>query len=286
MFFWRRPRYHQVKTNVVVFTMHKAGSMVLSRVLKDICDHNNIRYHSENQPDPDKLPVRKIFRGKDYIARHNGCFGPVRFFLPSRALKDANILLHLRDPRDVLTSMFFSYCFMHRGPVPGNTGFRREVAEAGIDRFVLDMSGPDFVRYEGDYGTGGNYKTEIGNVLERHERYVREVVGQPNVALVRYEEMVSDFPAWLRKVVDRFELMSSEETYNFALAERSTEMIKPETEDVFSHRRKVTPGDYKEKLKPDTIAELNRRFAKVLEALGYATAEAAVTPPGSAAAQQ
>jgi hypothetical protein len=33
--------------------------------------------------------------------------------------------------------------------------------------------------------------------------------------------------------------------------------------------RKVTPGDYREKLRSETIAELNRRFSEVLDVLGY-----------------
>ncbi|MBA3881221.1 MAG: sulfotransferase domain-containing protein [Chthoniobacterales bacterium] len=268
MFFSQR-RFQKLHKNVVVFTTHKAGSMVLHRVLKDICDHNNIRYHSENQPDPDKLPVAKMFRGKDYIAKHNGCFGPMRFYVPSRALAEANILLHLRDPRDVLTSMFFSYCFMHRGAVPPNTGVRREVAEAGIDKFVLDMSGAEYVRYQGDYGTGGNFKEHIGNVLERYEQYQREIVGRPNTVLVRYEMMVADFSTWLAQVVSRFESVNHNETYEFAAAARAHETRRPAAENISLHKRKVTPGDYKEKLKPQTIAELNRRFSNLLTAFGF-----------------
>ncbi|MDQ3120512.1 MAG: sulfotransferase domain-containing protein [Verrucomicrobiota bacterium] len=275
MFF--RQRHLKLDKNVVVFTMHKAGSMVLHRVLKDVCDPHRIRYHSENQPEPDKLPVRKIFEGKDYIAKHNGCFGPIRFFLPSRALDTANILLHLRDPRDVLTSMFYSYCFMHRGPVPANTGIRKEVADAGIDKFVLDMSSDEFMRYDGDYGTGGNYKEKIGHMVARYERYLREILVRPNAILVSYEEMVLDFPSWLGKVVARFELADNDEAYRFVAAARGAETEKPLSEDVWSHKRKVTPGDHKEKLRPETIAELNRRFGGVLDALGYASGDYAAS---------
>ncbi len=268
-------RYRRLDKNVIVFTMHKAGSMVLHRVLKDICDQTNIRYLSENQSSKrDMLPVRKIFEGKDFIAKRNGCFGPIRFFVPSKALPEANVLLHLRDPRDVLTSMFFSYCFMHRGPVEKNTGYRRAVAEAGIDKYVLDMSSEEFLHYEGDYGTGGHYKKHIGNILTRYLTYLREVVGRPNTVLVSYEEMVRDFPNWLRKVVARFELENEEEIYRFVLDQRAEE-VKPGTEDVWSHKRKVTPGDYQEKLRPETIAELNKRFREVLAALGYASEEGA-----------
>jgi Sulfotransferase domain len=264
-----RRRYTTLEKNVVVFTMHKAGSMVLHRVLQDICDATGVRYYSENQSTKkDMLPVRKIFEGKNFIAKRNGCFGPIRFFLPSKGLEETNILLHLRDPRDVLTSMFFSYCFMHRGPVEKNTGYRRAVADAGIDQYVLSMSTDAFMDYEGDYGTGGNYREHIGNILTRYERYLHELVGRPNTALVSYEEMVRDFPSWLRKVVAQFQLANEEEIFQAVLA-RHLEEVKPAAEDVWAHKRKVTPGDYLEKLNPETVAELNQRFSAVLEALGY-----------------
>ncbi len=280
MFSFRR--YRKLKKSVVIFTVHKAGSMVLHRVIKDICDLNKIHPYSEHEDKPDKLPVRKIFEGKNYIARRNGCFGPVRFYLPARGLEDTNILLHLRDPRDVLTSMFFSYTMMHRGPVPGNTGIRKEVAEAGIDRFVLDMSGEGYMRYEGDYGTGGNFKQYIGNMLDRYQRYLREVVDRPNVTIVFYEDMVADFPSWLRKVVACFELENADETYRHVL-ERHEDEVKPSAENPWLHKRKVTPGDYKEKLQPETIVKLNERFGAVLEALQKLRDRNRETPPSTAA---
>ena len=50
------------------------------------------------------------------------------------------------------------------------TGYRKEVAEAGIDRFVLDMAGERFYEYRGDYGIGSRYKKHVGNVLDRYQR--------------------------------------------------------------------------------------------------------------------
>jgi sulfotransferase family protein len=253
--------------NVIVFTTHKAGSMVLHRVVRDICEKHNIAYYS---PTTKKLPFDQIFNGKDFIARRNGCFGPLRFFVPSAALESANIVVHLRDPRDVLTSMFFSYCFMHPGEIEANAGYRKEVAEAGIDRFVLDMSDENFTRFKGDYGTGCQYGRYIGSIHDRYITYLREVVRKPNAVVLSYEEMVLDFGSWLRKFLAAFELTDGDETYEF-VANRHAETVKPAGEDIWSHKRKVTPGDYKEKLRPETISELNRRFSEVLEALGYSS---------------
>ena len=85
--------------NVIAYTTHKAGSMVLHRVLKDICELNRIRYYSPNESKT-QLPFDRIFAGHDFIAKKRGCFGPIRFFVPTEALAEAGVILHLRDPRD------------------------------------------------------------------------------------------------------------------------------------------------------------------------------------------
>ncbi len=251
--------------NVIVFTTHKAGSVLLQRVLRDICEKNHIPHYRRA-----KKWIDRIFDGEDFIATRNGCFGPLRFFVPSAALKTANIILNLRDPRDVLTSMFFSYCFMHPGEIEGNTGYRKKVAEAGIDKFVLDMSDENFIRYKTGYGSGGPYSRHIGNVRDRYNTYLRELVGKPNAVVLFYEEMVLDFGSWLRKLLAPFELADVEETYRF-VASRHAESVKPTAENVWSHKRKVTPGDYREKLTPETISKLNSRFSEVLDVLGYSS---------------
>ena len=254
--------------NVVVFTTHKAGSMLLFQLLLDICKKNNIAFYSPNESGDKEIPLERMLTGDDFLADRQGCFGPLRFFLPSAILKDAGIIVHLRDPRDVLTSMFFSYCYMHPGEIKGNTGYRKEVADAGIDKFVLDMSGNNSTSYQGEYGTGSRFNKYVGNIRDRYVKYLAELVGKPNVTLLSYEEMVLDFGSWLRKFLSVFELSDPESTYDFMIRRRAEE-VKPGAEDVWSHKRKVTPGDFKEKLRPETIVELNERFREVLDALGY-----------------
>ena len=253
--------------NVIAYTTHKAGSMVLHRVLKDICELNRIPYYSPNESKT-QLPFDRIFAGYDFIAKKRGCFGPLRFFVPSKAIAEASVILHLRDPRDVLTSMFYSYCFMHAGEIEAHTGYRKEVAEAGIDRFVLDMVSAPFYEYRGDYGIGSRYKKHVGTVLDRYERYLTELLGRPNTTVVSYEEMVLSFPSWLQKIIGAFDLSDPEET-RAVVAARHANSVAAGEEDVWSHKRKVTPGDHREKLQPETIRKLDLVFATVLEKFGY-----------------
>ena len=268
---WRNP-----DRSIIAYTTHKAGSMVLHRVLKDICELNRIRYYSPNESKT-AMPFDRMFAGYDFIARRRGCFGPLRFFVPTRGLDEARLILHLRDPRDVLVSMFYSYCFMHAGEIERHTGYRKEVAEAGIDKFVLDMVSEPFYRYRGDYGIGSRYKEHVGTVLDRYRRYLDEVFPRPNTIVLSYEEMVLAFPSWLGKIVAAFPLANPGETRAVVEARHANTVAAGEQEDVWAHKRKVTPGDHREKLQSETIRRLDEVFAPVLEKLGYAGAEYART---------
>src|SRR2546423_7896010 len=130
------------------------------------------------------------------------------------------------------------------------------------------MSDGNYTRYNGDYGTGSQFNKYVGNIRDRYITYLKELVGKPNVVLLSYEEMVLDFDSWLRKFLIPFGLAYADATYRFLMS-RHGETVKPAGEDIWSHKRKVTPGDFKEKLRPETISELNLRFSEVLDALGY-----------------
>jgi hypothetical protein len=272
---FRTKRRHP-RRNIIAYTTHKAGSMVLHRVLKDICELNRIHYYSPNDKRA-MLPLERIFAGHDFIAKKRGCFGPIRFFIPTQALPEASVILHLRDPRDVLVSMFYSYCYMHAGEIEAQTGYRKAVAEAGIDRFVLDMVSESFYAYRGDYGIGSRYKKNVGTVLDRYQRYLSELLSRPNTVVVSYEEMVVAFPAWLEKIVTAFELANPEETRAVVAARHANSVAADGEEDVWSHKRKVTPGDHREKLQPETIRRLDQVFAPVLDRLGYSSSVYAET---------
>jgi Sulfotransferase domain len=259
---WRNP-----SRNIIAYTIHKAGSMVLHRVLKDICELNRIRYYSPNESRT-MLPFDRMFAGHEFIAKKRGCFGPIRFFVPTKAIAEASVILHLRDPRDVLVSMFYSYCYMHAGEIEAHTGYRKEVAEAGIDRFVLDMVGEPFYGYRGDYGIGSRYKRHVGTLRDRYERYLSELLRRRNTISVSYEEMVLSFPSWLERIVAAFDLIDPEET-RAVVAARHANSVAAGEEDAWSHKRKVTPGDHREKLQLETIRQLDQIFAPVLDKLGY-----------------
>ncbi len=254
--------------DIVVFTLHKSASMFLHRQCQRLCELGAIPYHSPNVPQSG-MDARRLLTDPDLWRTHHGCFAPVRFFVDIPRIEEYDVVLHLRDPRDVLVSMFYSYCFIHPGEIPPDTGYRREVALRGIDEFVLGKCSAASSTYRGDYGTGGHVESLIGNLPQRYRNYIDRLLGKPNVTFVKYEEMVNDYRSWLERFSAPFPLADRGALLD-AWAEEHSALIPARTGDVMTHVRHVAPGDHRAKLKAATIAELNRIFADTLNALGYA----------------
>lgn len=255
------------RERVVFFTLHKCASMFVYQVCEELAKRSGRLLLSPNGGD------RQI--GHEELAASpalwndypDACFGPLRCYLPVPDFDASRVILHLRDPRDALVSMFFSYCYSHPGPVPGDTGYRREVAERGIDAFVLAMATATTVPVEGNYGTGASLWPLAGNFRDRYQRYLRELIGKPNVQLLRYEDMMADLRGWLQRAAGQFGI--NDDAVVDELLARFRPDFEVKGENVRRHIRKATPGDHAEKLQPATIRELNEIFADVLGALGY-----------------
>jgi len=254
--------------SLVVFTLHKSASMFLHHQCAYLCALCGMDYHSPNVPGSG-LSARALLTDPELWTSRRGCFAPIRFFVDIPNLADYRIVLHLRDPRDVLVSMFYSYCFIHAGEVPANTGLRKEAAAKGIDAFVLAKASDDSAQYRGDYGTGGHVEDLIGNVARRYRDYIERLLGKPNVVLVKYEEMVTDYRAWLGKFLRAFPIENPDRVID-ALAARAPDMFPKRNADVMTHVRHVAPGDHRSKLQPATIFKLDEIFADTLERLDYA----------------
>lgn len=253
--------------DIVVFTLHKSGSMFLYQQCELLCQLSGLAYHSPNVAGSG-LDARRLLSDSTVWQRRHGCFAPIRFFVDIPQLQDYAILLHLRDPRDVLVSMFYSYCYIHNGEVAPDTGYRRQVAAEGIDAFVLAKASGDSARYRGDYGTGGHVEDLIGNLPRRYSDYITHLLGKPNVTLLRYEQMVTDYRGWLRQFIAPFPVPERQSLVD-RLAAQQSQLFPRRRHDVMTHVRHVTPGDFYAKLQPSTIRRLDEIFGDTLAALGY-----------------
>ena len=163
------------------------------------------------------------------------------------------VVLMVRDPRDVLVSEYFSVAYSHVMPPQQSSKYQeavdlREAARMmSLDDYVLTKS------------------IDLVGILERYKDLLLDRYS--NVRLNRFEEMVGNFDAWLDELLAHCNLPISDDLRHELREDNARK--RPTSEDIYSHIRKGQPGDFREKLKPETIDELNRRFASILPAFGY-----------------
>ncbi len=236
--------------DVVVFTAHKAASMFVFSVLKQISEVANIQLFSPNLHNIPDGPY-DIDQCKLISSKENCIIGPLRHFCELTAWNQRNIILHLRDPRDVLTSLYFSMAYSHKVNEDFKTtdDYRDKIVESGIDNYVLQNA----ERFVSLYNT-----------------YCNELLPKENVKFLKYEDMVSDFSTWIKEFMEMFEFPGRDKLIAAYIKNNQRDQyFVVKEEDVNSHRRQVTPGDHKRKLSLETIDKLNQDFEPILQKLNY-----------------
>lgn len=232
---------------VLVFTVHKAASLGVYEVMRRVARIERWPLHSANlehanltEPvEPGDVNFFRQMEGKSGLA------GPVRMPVtldPSQIANDC-IILHLRDPRDVLVSMYYSWTYSHPGV---DEDLRQGWRKKGIDAFVLRQS---------------------ADLKQKYELYVQHFLPLPQTTLLKYEMFVLDKPAWLRKFLAAAGANPNRLRYKM-LAWRNP-AAKVKSENVHAHIRKAAPGDYLEKLGVETRTALTREWKEILEVLNY-----------------
>ncbi len=237
--------------SIIFFTTQKCASRYVDSIIHRLvttagmvhADYDAyvtmVKMPVEVRPFSSEANMRQAFQPQGYY------YGPIGTYRGIPDLDQYRVVLQLRDPRDMLTSLYFSTVFSHAIINPKMIRRRKEALGMDIDRYVLHTA-KDYLKIFGQYG----------NLL----------LGRKSVLFLRYEEMVSDFPNWL----DRLSVH-----VNLGVKKHTLELIKKTAdfsitkEDKFSHRRQIRPGDYLRKLRPETIRQLNERLEPILNLLGY-----------------
>lgn len=237
--------------SVLLFAYNRCGSMYIAEVMDRLTRPDGLRHINLGSYLFHADPARSesLFENEAFLnatLRPKGFFyGPLRFFGPYRHFDGVKVVLVLRDPRDVLTSRYFSVAFSHS---PSDERFleaRQRAQSGGIDAFVEER------------------KQEV---LDRYHFFIDQFLGRPNVLYLPYEEMVTDFSTWIWKLARHVSPQPDPVVVDALIAESSFTVSK---EEQFSHKRSVQPGNHAKKLKPETVAMLNEYFADVMSILGY-----------------
>lgn len=257
-------------TKVLIYTVHKAASMFLHALAADVAEQLRLTHHSVNDERLYEPIVSASWAKYIEAAPDRSCFGPIRLAearpnIPGNP-GDYAIVAHLRDPRDVLTSQFFSYTYSHarQQKIRFNPSdeMRKKWEREGIDAFVLARA------------------EQCG---EEYRQFLSRMAHRDNVILLRYEDMVTDYSAWLRSFLRAFAgcgPASGRPFFGFRrraplkavhtkLYAKYRDEFIPKAENVYEHKRQIMPGDHRRKLAPATIETLNSRLGDILAVLRY-----------------
>lgn len=236
--------------------VRKSGSSLMNLMLLDLAEANGwpvvllpdkafaagYRY-----PDWNGNPelFRILRRGNLYAGFRDapsGLFGRPAF-------KEARKILLVRDPRDALVSEYFSSAYSHQLPKERAEGSlieqrRQEALQQSVEDYVLAQA----------------------KQLNRTIDFYRPLLGDANLRLFRYEEVVFDKARWIADIAGHFGWDAPDPLIARILAERD---IVPATEEPTAFVRKVVPGDHREKLSERGIARLNAMLSPTWRRLGY-----------------
>jgi len=238
--------------SVVFITMHRAGSVFTNRVIRDILARVGM-VHVDFERTAFSIGVYEA----PYCIERSGLLStPGYYFGAFRGpyvesfgnLSTSRLVVQVRDPRDCIVSMYFAFRYSHSLPGAGEArtmfeNARNEIAAQQIDGFSPTQT--------------CQYAHRMAVIAKLLERY-------PEALLLRYEEMVSDHDAWLRKLCAFLGVSVASED----LDRYKTEVL-PREENVTRHKRQILPGDYRRKLKIETQEALTRGLQLPLERFGY-----------------
>jgi hypothetical protein len=163
------------------------------------------------------------------------------------------IVLMVRDPRDVLVSGYFSIAYSHVEPALGTAKYD-DFLENRANAQAMSIDDYAIAQCDAVYETYNRYKQLL---LDRHS----------DVYLTRYEDMIDDFEIWLQGLINYCQFQVEPSLLNSLIEEN--EQLRPSSENVNRHIRKGKAGDYKEKLKAETIDYIESKLAPVLPSFGY-----------------
>lgn len=244
---------------VDVHSLHKSGTMFLFKFFQHLAKRQNAVLLSENHDPPDDC--YGLSSGKTNDVSNGQAVGlqKLLFRCPLRTFEvddfrldsvDQRRIFHLRDPRDILVSEYYSFGWIHSPENIPLEDRRREIQEMSVDEYVILQS-----------------EQSEWPVDEKYEPLIDYEFDPKYDTVLKYEQMVTKFPRWCYRAVKACGI-SYPKLVTARLAWRYRNEFKTSGERM-THKRRITPGDFRNKLHPYTIEILNERFEPILERFGY-----------------
>ena len=237
--------------SVLALSLPKAGSVMLDGIMKMLCKFVDIQYVSIMEAffnagiDDTMIPPETC-----RLFKPNGvCYGGFRYFpvqFEVSIVETAPALLLVRDPRDMITSLYFSALKSHP---PMGAGTKNRAVEA-----AQTMEIDEYAKY-----VCSMYKLRMGE-------YASFISAHPDTKLFRYEDIVYDKRSFVEQICEHLQWDVSAKNRHKIAAYWDT---IPRSENPNAHLRQVHPGNFKAKLAVSTIEFLNSKLVDEMKSFGY-----------------
>lgn len=246
--------------SIIHFSLNRAASQFTKTLLCRCAEQNGMTpvhlnefARANDMPYLDHLTAEEMAPYGHLFKPEGYCYSAFGGFVPGiPEFERFRVVFVIRDPRDVLTSLYFSTAYSHGLPADRAKGERflanrQSVREMTVDDYVM---------------------REMGKYSARYRAYMRALEDKPNVHIAKYEDMIADFPGWLDGILSFCSLTIGDEQRDKLIA--AANGSRNPKENKSRHKRQVIPGDHRRKLKPETIDALNADLADILAQYGYA----------------
>lgn len=236
--------------------VRKSGSSVFANITKALADHNRMRTvdipavmfeegyrYSEWNSTPSLKNL--LWKGNMYLGFRDA---PTVFYNDPIFRAGKKILL-VRDPRDALVSEYFSNAFTHS--LPGNS---QDDSVVSVERKVARQTSVE------------EYSLQRVEHLNRTVMAYRPLLGDRQLLIMRYEDVILQKASWIRRIAAHFELDAPEELI-MAIVGWADNL--PDKENPQAFVRRVVPGDHRDKLSKAGIAAIEDRLSAIWKELGY-----------------
>lgn len=242
--------------SVYFYSLHKAGTALFTHVLRQVTGLTHVDYETmlfDNEL-PEDINYEKyghlygVFRIQK--EKHTQPYIKlIRHISEKEFVKGKNIIFLVRDPRDVLISLYYSMGNSHiassNEAISEELAFTRETIQSAkrkIDGFA---------------------KTNAGTIGKRFEILFELSKVCKHSVILRYEDLLNDYDDFIQEF-DKYITIPDERKRELFEASRPRE-----DEDLSAHKRSGKVGQYRQKLKPETILKINQVLKPVLKKFGY-----------------
>jgi hypothetical protein len=249
------PTGRQINPAPFFLSVHKAGSSMQSAIVESICNRFEIAFLN--------IPAQLFDRGLgpdncgmdalSVLEQNYVCTGFREVSSLDRIDRywSAPKLLLLRDPRDIVVSLYFSVLNhpvpVEDGPVKKDIlGARKNAIQLGISDFVLTGIADD--------------------ILCNMRAFLRQAAEIPNFKIWRYEDVIFKKTQWISEIAEQLEVNLPSSFLDELLQQFD---VFPSTEDPTAFIRRVVPGDYLNRLNSKALAYIETVYRDVLDRLAY-----------------